>query len=271
MWCPEGYSTLHEISPILDELSDIYSDRLMSEDFGPIPVVGSEEYLPEEFWPDFWQLHTMQNSFSEIKLLTSEIELFHAWAVARMLDAISPLVSSPDGVVMRASTVLYENRFRLELFDWGNRGCDMNLRRALLDAAFINPARRPLDWFRGFTLPRGIISSPTAEALTDGGTNFLSEVQGHFSGWAICFKDPEAPTDVQDLATLIGFDLSSNDRQSPDRLRHIFDCLVQAYPSGKTDAWETVQKKVGYSRRSINRALDLHDPSKKWAQGGQRP
>lgn len=271
MWCPEGYSTLHEIVPILDELSDIYSDRLVTESFGPVPAVGSDEYLPEEFWPDFWQLRAMLNSPSEIGLLASEIELFHAWAVAQLLYVTNPFVSSPDGVIMRVSEVLYEHSLRLERFDWGERGHDIHLRRALLDVAFINPERRPLDGFRGFTLPSGIVSAPSTEAMADGDKDPLRTIQGHFSGWAICIKDREAPVDVQNLATLIGFDLSTKDRQNPDRLQHIYACLIEAYPSGKTDDWGTVQKRVGYSRRSINRALELHDPDKKWAAGGQSP
>ncbi len=44
-------------------------------------------------------------------------------------------------------------------------------------------------------------------------------------------------------------------------LKHIYDCFMQAYPDGKTESWSVVEEKVGYSRRSINRALKEYGQS----------
>lgn len=76
-----------------------------------------------------------------------------------------------------------------------------------------------------------------------------------------------AVSEERRLLKLFGVEVPDSGSRNSQR---IVDYVLQAFPDGKGPAtWETVQLKVGYSRRSIVRALKDFDVYYDWARGGQ--
>jgi len=63
---------------------------------------------------------------------------------------------------------------------------------------------------------------------------------------------------------------NSNRKEIGANNQTISDCVMSAFPSGKGSAiWDEVEAKVGYSRRSIVRALRSLNQYERWAKSGQ--
>lgn len=272
MWCPEGYVSMHSLLRLVYQLSDIYYDSL-DVDYGSALNNGDEDYLEEEYWEDFWQLNGMITSSSERKLVSARGEAFCTWMIAKLLIRLNPRVSSPLGVIMKPSDVLFFHSTSIGFAQWDKHATDPILSRIITEAAFGDGSVNLLDGFYSFSIPEGIVSPSTEiskQMLRRLTGKPFDELQDQFAGWAICFPESDVPGNLSELIEFLrleAIDFLVEEEPAPnERLKFIYDCLLDAYPNGKADTWAVVSKKIGSSRRDINRALDVFDPAKKWAK-----
>jgi hypothetical protein len=108
---------------------------------------------------------------------------------------------------------------------------------------------------------------------------FIDEQIRPLIGWSLCWNDDVIPETRTELYSSLGFgdldwsafdDDGSKSRTSAMAGQNILDCVMTAYPNGKgTVTWQDVEVKVGYSRRSIMRALKQNGQHSTWATTGQ--
>lgn len=277
MWCPEGYVTLHDIFAIIDELVDMFADTL-HVDYGPFFREVDEGDLAEELFEDFWQLHRIITSPSEMKILQAKVNGFHAWCIAKLLRNVKPRLASPDGRVIIPSQEVFAHISTISVANWDRHFSDPMLSQPILKAAFADSNFSFTDGFLAFEYPDGIMLDATdfsKENFSILGLAYATKLQENFAGWAICFRDADAPHEIDALMDLLGIDAKSFlgrekvEPESEDRMRNVYNCVLEAFPDGKGAAnWDDVQRLTGYSRRHIGRALAKFDPTGTWASGG---
>lgn len=108
---------------------------------------------------------------------------------------------------------------------------------------------------------------------------FIDEQVRPVLGWAVCWNPTDIPEVESEILKGLGFadlDWNAIDFETAEvgaiKIPHesVLDCVLQAFPEGKQNAtWAVVEKEVGYSRRSIVRALKQNDRWASWSQGGQ--
>lgn len=91
-----------------------------------------------------------------------------------------------------------------------------------------------------------------------------------FNGWSVSLNENVVEPYVKSLRKMIAnFNIEEFSKGAPDALSPVVACTLTAYPNGKGEAtWADVEARVGYSRRSIVRALG-DAGQKDWATRGQ--
>lgn len=132
----------------------------------------------------------------------------------------------------------------------------------------------------------GVLAAPTAgleKGLFDGSDEWDPQVVDYlrsewvraslvldkFNGWAICISNDQAEKLVDYFIARAGSGNKEEDEEKEGSHSFIYQCILETFPNGKTAKWEDVVKQVGYSRRSINRALDAHGGREWWAGAGR--
>lgn len=215
-------------------------------------------------------------------------DFLEEYFLAKLLELHPPVLCSPTGTIMRVSEQFFIHADRL---DWiylrlpidempelsgyfefskkiGFNGMSVRRRYCFVDAEFgtikiKNNSHTLFDY---------------CSHLTDDRGREMVDVINNFSGWSLCWKEEDLPSWL-DLVKLIfpdsnnvwGWESYFNDNYDihENSSQRILSDVLQAYPSGKTDKWEIVEKKVGYARRSIERALDATGRKDWKLAGGQ--
>ena len=216
-------------------------------------------------------------------------ELMMEILLARLLELSPPLACSPNGTVMQLSEPFFLHADRLDwihirwpldemsefssYFDYHKAGkfsgISVRQRYCFIDAelgliTIKHNSRRLFDsaW----------------HSSEQWGSQMISLAE-NFKGWSLCWNESDLPTshDLVSQAFPVeagqSFWMAAFSEQtdpmgnSSDR---ILSMLLEAYPEGKKDKWDIVERRVGYSRRAIERALaDTNRKDWKGQQGGQ--
>lgn len=76
-----------------------------------------------------------------------------------------------------------------------------------------------------------------------------------YRGWTVAVKD----ADARSILEFVRGDGVARADKGKQGLAYIYNCFCEAFPDGKGSAtWDDVQKRVGYSRRHIRRALETY-------------
>lgn len=279
MWCPEGYVSLLDLSDLFDSVADDYLAK-RNVRFSQVTASNGEDDFPddlqEEHYADFLQLQNMLGDNGEFFLALAKARTFYAWVIASALKKLKPRVCSPSGKIMVLAEDIFKHESDIGGCRWNDALTAPEIREVLFRHAYSFNRRDPIAGFLGFYYPTGIIKEYDDSTLTrwHHSTRFdVLHLQKHFAGWAICFEESNVPKDQQALVELIEY--SDETKQfvrepSPaDPLKFVHECVMQAYPDGKDEAWDEVKKKIGYSRRTIVRALKKYGGHDWWAAGGQ--
>lgn len=273
MWCPEGYVQFQTVSDNVSSFHHAAISRMTSEARSERPMTQAEKMLASGIVRDKNNAK-FAAEYLELHLLSTLITLW------------PPSICSPSGSVLRVAETFFLHADRL---DWIYPSFPLD-EVAELSSLFCLSRK---NGFSGTSLKRrycfldielGLVTvknnsrslfNNAAHSWDDWGDEMLSIVKP-FRGWALCWKEGELPNGLDliksafpdtdnkwNWESLFGKEAVSSSCDAT------LDAILQAYPDGKTENWQSVEKKTGYSRRSIERAL--RDKGRRdWkTQGGQ--
>lgn len=223
------------------------------------------------------------------------LEICELWILANFLDTFDVIVCSPAGTTMRCPPAITAHGDALDWWVWplshpkfGNAESHGYLEFYRKGHFRVADARKrfcAIDYLSG-----RIKLKPNSVRLFWGSSHghgpseeeartFIEDQVRPFVGWSICVNPKDLPDTRAELFSALGFgDVDweafgvdqSTDAEKANRHRNVLECVLSAYPNGKDKAtWEAVEREVGYSRRSIVRALKQNDLWLDWAKGGQ--
>jgi hypothetical protein len=218
------------------------------------------------------------------------------WLLANFLDTYETLLCSPSGTVMRCPPMLAAHG---DAFEWWSWPLDQQKFGKSESSSYLDFFRhgkfRILDAqarFCAIDHLSGIIKlKPNSIDLFSRSSYghgpekneiqlFIDQQVRPFVGWSICWSPDDIPETQREVFGSLGiqnidweriedhsFDKS---KASQNSASNVIDCVIAAFPDGKGDVtWPDVEAKVGYSRRSILRALKQNGLHSKWAKPGQ--
>lgn len=270
MFCPPGYVTLNFLSFFFQKLEMRFIRStgwwcVNCENDERKSALSSNNKSPTSHSSYYFKSQLEKTE----AILTARI--FHAWLVDACLGSFTTYLCSPNGVLLKVENELLSHRNEIYLVDWDGLNCPKHLKSAL----DISQEGSVFDGFTSFRYPCGIIDVERYDSLENGNNPAVfREVLGGFDGWAICFSEKEFPDGDPELLRALGFDegyltTADEDSAGSDSLAYVLECALEAYPDGKTDPWSTVEKKTGFSRRQINRALTKHGRTDWKMEAGQ--
>lgn len=84
----------------------------------------------------------------------------------------------------------------------------------------------------------------------------IFELMKNYDGYFVLLSESDLEAPMNDLRFYRSQLSVTHDGKPPSTIENILDCFNKAFPQGKGSAtWEEVESRVGYSRRSIQRAL----------------
>ena len=224
------------------------------------------------------------------------LELLELWVLANFMDSHEAVLCSPDGRTLRCPPLIKAHG---DAFDWWiwplskekmSHGEAVRYFEAFREGIFhIGHAQErfcAIDYETGtIRLKPNTVnllwSASYGHCASE--ADILRFIEDHIRpivGWSICWNPEDIPDTKMEVFGNLGFgDLNweaqngSKAKRQTDTTnqKHIIDCLATAFPDGKGSAtWSTVEKKVGYSRRSIVRALKQNGQYSEWAALRQR-
>lgn len=292
MYTPEGYWSWDEICVAV---CDWTQDLTLATRF-PSFVQTAQDWTSYEI-DQFIHQKLLDEGFAENNAeLYFALQVCELWVLANFLDTFDTVLCSPSGRTMRChppikahgdafdwwTWPLSGNKFGvsesygyLEYFRNGNfKIADAKNRFCAIDYVSGQIKLKPnsVQLFHQSSYGHG----PSDEEVR----KFIEQQVRPFVGWSICWNPKDIPESKSEIYSEIGFQdvdwlaletsarTSKFGRETPHQ--SVLECLLSAYPNGKGKAtWETVELKVGYSRRSIVRALKQNDLWAEWAKEGQ--
>lgn len=274
MFAPQGFVPFSMLIPYFDEAEDIF--------FGCNEVVNfawsqrADFEIEEEFREDYWQLANMLCSPGEMNRYAAYANAFRTWVIGSYLLTTPVFACSANGSVVRVDNRLFDDDLGISRSHWRHRyDPGSRIHKIVYDELYRSEPEGPnqLESFPFLDIETGMIESSSFINQLDQYPNRLRSfitVATELSGRSVCFLESDAPRDVQGLLESCRVDFlfpnGDDDHFSAD-YDHIYEAMLQAYPNGKSDSWTAVEKKVGYSRRSMERAMRKADPSRTWAEG----
>lgn len=223
------------------------------------------------------------------------IEVAHLWVLANFLDVYDAVLCSPAGVKMRCPPILKAHGDALDWWSWplsrkpfgtsessgylnffknGNfRITDANDRFCAIDYLSGTVRLKP-NSVRLFELSSYGHGCDYGEV-----TRFIDAQVRPVLGWAVCWNPVDIPETESEILKGLGFtdldwdaidyeQVEMGAKKTPHAI--VLECVLEAFPNGKGDAtWAIVEKAVGYSRRSVVRALKQNNLWSSWSEGGQ--
>ena len=253
MWCPPEYLLLCDISDAVGARAWAETSKM------PDPADLAEfEYSSDMFAPD-WR--------------DDRVRAVVAYTLARFIDheANNFFVLDESANVMRlsgrvmAQAKTFDGPFPETIREW--RQVAQFLMGALVNVSeedfSIDPNRYPKTERRS-EFPEFVRFD-----------NFINRIAGKSVFWRL----PEPTMRIEKVVDY-ALEVSKFDATLSNLHRHgagnslevIWNHVWLAFPNGKGEnTWSFVEKRVGYSRRSIIRALEQFGGQEKWATGGQAP
>lgn len=212
------------------------------------------------------------------------------WLLAHLVKFFPPLLCSPEGISLRVDETFFIHGDRL---DWIHLSWPLDEMPELsnffkfVDNHDFNGTdlRRRFCFFDAET---GVMTLKNnskelfdlAIHTYDDYSHDIAKVITPFLGWSMHWPEADLPSDAELVQHLIPdtankwnwksvFGDDENETEQERRYRRTIDEILQAYPNGKTETWSHVERKTGYSRRSIERALKEANRMDWKTQGGQ--
>ncbi|SEK68472.1 hypothetical protein SAMN05444413_1032 [Roseivivax marinus] len=227
-------------------------------------------------------------SFSEAEFC---LEICDLWLVANILDVFEVTLCSKSGVRMRCPKPLTAHG---DAFDWWSWPLDSQKFGQSETHSYLHfyrdgnfRARDAWARFPAIDVDSGVIAlKANSRNLFTGSSYghgdeeiaefFIEKHARPYLGWGICISPYELPEFEEELFGALGFFASSDDGYKTSHTKPasthqaVMSCVEQAFPDGKGKAtWADVEAKVGYSRRTIVRALRQRGLYEDWTARGQ--
>ena len=225
------------------------------------------------------------------------MDFLELWVLANFMDTYDAVLCSPDGRTLRCPPIIKAHG---DAFDWWLWPLSKNkisdgeantyfegFRR---DKFTITDARArfcAIDYDTGTIRlkPNTVKLLSSASYGHNGGDSnedtlrFIDEQIRPIIGWSICWNANDVPATMKEIFDGLGFgdldwtalfEKETSSQSLAKNGMHIIECVMAAFPDGKGDVtWSDVESRVGYSRRSIIRALKQSGLHSKWAATGQ--
>lgn len=276
MWCPEGFLTWTDVvSKLIETAEEVVS--LVSIECKPIAELNGKYQLVHsaEF---YLKSRGFAEDYREAEVIVAIVAVF---LLVNFLEEYPPILSNIDGNRITGEWPLFCHRDQIEAcyLHWPIKD----------DAQFHSFFRYvtegnfgPEDLFDRFAFIEGATGRI---GLKNGSEHYLinglgyadataryccevaKQLRDYFVFWPSfpddekyreflgCIEISETFTKALDLA----YGASVDEPMLGAGLEHAYRCFRNAYPDGKGKVpWHIVEKKTGYSRRQINRALRAH-------------
>ncbi|ATG42644.1 hypothetical protein [Phaeobacter piscinae] len=287
MFAPRGYYTWNEISRRVSSWAQVIvrAHHLQIPDSQLVDFILREEesVLP---WLDY-----LKSNPKEYAIFPHEAHLLSAYLMANLLLSTPVSMCSPVGTVLRApeAALLHADRFDFCVWDWARHESPQFriFYQTMTDSGI--EAANPWDRFCVLEQFNGIISIKNNSMDTilralhhwDATERDIERTITPFCGWALCWHQDDFPQKLEELFYEMGgefmefakswdasIETTGLKRKSKgETLDYVYECALSAFPEGKGNVtWPETEKKVGYSRRQILRALEHRDASW-WANG----
>lgn len=292
MFTPEGYWSWDEICVAV---CDWTQDITLATRF-PSFVRAAEDWTSYEIDQLIHQ-KLLDEGFAENRAeLNFALRVCELWVLANFLDTFDTVLCSPSGRTMRCHPPIKAHG---DAFDWWTWPLSQKKFGVTESTGYLDYFRNSnfqiadakdrfcaIDYVTGQIKlkPNSVqlfLQSSYGHGPSDNDARrFIEEQVRPFIGWSICWNPKDIPKTKSEIYSEIGFQdvdwatfeasIRTSKIAKDTQHQSVMECLLSAYPNGKGKAtWETVELKVGYSRRSIVRALKQNGLWEDWAEGGQ--
>ncbi len=292
MFTPEGYWSFTEIQ----EAACSWANDLVIASAFPSLIAETEDL-------NAWKVEQVLHQ----KLVADEyvenaaearfaLQVSQLWVLANVLDTFDAVLCSPTGMTMRCPPPICAHGDALDWWTWPLAGPKFGTGEAYGYLEYFRQGTFSIsDAMARFCVidaDSGLIKlKPNSIRLCNLSSyghgadektirTFINEQVRPIIGWSICWNPADIPKTKGEIYTSLGFtDINWGEFENgnvksqsiADSGKYILECIETAFPKGKGDTtWPDVEAKVGYSRRSIIRALKQNGLHSKWAKTGQR-
>lgn len=215
-------------------------------------------------------------------------DLLQAWMMCRLIAEFEPLAVSSSGQLMRPTPAMLVHADEFRYIDW----TWPPFKNPDLKSLFQLHERNGLSGhdiqsrFHVIDPESGLICEKNGSAAGISNSGGLLEAElsdplkfiRPYLGWALCWNSDIDELETSEILLAVGLDEEAEwanrveleipagsknlvEAASPD----VVSCMLEAFPNGKGHAtWKNVVAKVGYSRRTILRAVDSDPRVKEW-------
>lgn len=297
MFCPDGFIHWGDLCEMVDYWASTVIGIECLASKGPIPpsAFSKSGYYSSQAMnaPDILGPRNTEQRHGQPRFIQALLEW---WMVANFSQQHVPFICSPEGTVLKTSWWTTRHADQLDWCPWSwppqKNSAFSSYFRNFQENGFSGDdiaARFPyVDANTGVISLKNNSETLLRDAICGGGSceNIKPIIKANFQpflGWSLCWKEDDLPETLEEI--LDGFGLvgehwrhileedigpktsSSNFRNPKD----VIDCILTAYPNGKGSAtWDSVETKVGYSRRHILRVLENDPEHYSWANTGHR-
>lgn len=296
MFCPEGYIHWGDFLGMTEYWAEtvIAAENLVQ--LGEDPTKASDDRgrasVLHKAFPEILGVDGMVGNFDEAQFV---YELFHTWIIANFIQNHLPVMCSPTGTILKTNWWISRHADQLDWCHWSwppqknlsfLRYFD-NYRRGNFNGKDIDARFPCLDPSTGVIVTKNNSESLLGLALnadenSESVHRIFEQCIKPFAGWSLCWKAEELPKTLEQVFDELGIISESwrsilGDTPSSTKsgfaskgMAYTLSCVLDAFPDGKGNAtWAEVENRVGYSRRSILRAIKASPTHSNWAAIGQ--
>lgn len=292
MFTPEGYWSWSETVEAASE----WTLQIVSASLAPEITIERVDQAPHECRQVLLEKLVSSKKVENQKEARFAMDLMELWLLANFMDTFEAVLCSPEGRTLRCPPLIKAHG---DAFDWWlwplsrdkmeNGEANGYFQAHRLGRFHIGDAQArfcAIDFETGSIRlkPNTLSLLNTASygyfETQDDARRFIDEQIRPIVGWSICWNADEIPETRKELFDSLGFsdfnwssfDTNEARNQSSAKAgKNILECVMAAFPEGKGNmTWPEVEAIVGYSRRSIVRALKQDGQHSKWASTGQR-
>lgn len=291
MFAPEGYWTWDEMF----EASKNWTHQIVVRSILPEIMKAKSEPPTHEVHKAICDKLVNSGRSENLSEAQFAMELMELLILAKFMDLYDAVLCSPDGRTLRCPPILKSHGDALDWWIWPlskekishgeAHGYFEAFRAGKFSIADALDRFVAIDYRTGTVklkanTVRLLCGSSYGHGVDENAVlNFIDAQIRPIIGWSICWKQEILPETEQDLILSLGFaglDWSdirgrSSIPSETNGYKHVSNCVMEAFPDGKgTEIWTEVEKKVGYSRRHIRRALMDEGIYETWARGGHK-
>lgn len=292
MFTPEGYWSWSELLQANAE----WTLEILAVSLAPELTVDQLEQSPHRCRLALQQKLLASGKAADLKESQFSIDLIELWLLANFMDTYEAVLCSPEGRTLRCPPLIKSHGDAFEWWVWPLSKKKISddeassyfaaLQKGVFNIGHAQARFCAIDFETGTiclkpNTVRLIWGSAYGHTASEQETiRFIEQQIRPIVGWSICWNPDEIPDSKIELYNSLGFvdldweglgDTQPKQQARKDKGKHVLDCVTSAFPQGKGNAtWATVESKVGYSRRSITRALKQSGRYVAWAGAGQR-